>query len=190
MSALTTTFKELREWDFCKPRYRKLAKSLGGIRAYGRNTPIKLSQILDICGINDCFWALKRATLNQDYERELRLLACDYSERALQVFESRYPNDHRPRQAFEAARRYARNEIGSRELADAAFAARAAAFYASVLGAPRAVVKPVWAVVWSAVWAASDAVSWVTRTARDVERTAQAQMLRDVLVKLETGGAL
>jgi len=164
-TALTTTFKELHGWRACKPSYKKLAKELGGIKAYGQDTPIKLSQILDICGIDDCFWVLERKPLNTIYVREIRLFGCDCAERVLHIFESEHPNDHRPRQAIEAAQRYARNEIGREELT----LARAA-----------------WA-AGDAAWAAARAAARAAGDAGDAERAAQTQMLRDVLLKLEAG---
>ena len=168
MSALTTTFKELHGWGACKPGYRKLAKGLGGIRSFGRTTPIQVSKVLDICGIDDCFWVIERAALNEDYERELRLLACDYAERVLSIFESEYPGDHRPRRAIETARRYATGDASKEELASASASATAAAEAAEAAKAAAKAAK-------AATWAAGSAD----------ERTAQTQMLRDVLVKLE-----
>jgi hypothetical protein len=44
-------------------------------------------------------------------ERVARLLACDYAERVLPYYESRFPNDPRPRQAVEIARRFADNPV-------------------------------------------------------------------------------
>ena len=170
-TALTTTFKELHGWRACKPSYKTLAKELGGIESYGKNTPIKLSQILDICGIDDCFWVLERKTLNTIYVREIRLFGCDCAERVLHIFESEHPNDHRPRQAIEAAQRYARNEIGREELT-LAWDAALDAGDAGDAWAARA-----------AAWAA-----WAARAAaRDAEIATQTQMLRNVLLKLEAG---
>ena len=57
----TTTFNDLREADACTTRYKHLAKALGGITRYGRDTPISLLQILDICGMADAVWAVERA---------------------------------------------------------------------------------------------------------------------------------
>ena len=184
MSALTTTLKELHDWGACKPSYRKAAKALGGIRTYGRTTPIKLSQILDICGIDDFFWVLRHAALNQDYERELRLLACDYAERVLSIFESKYPSDHRPRRAIATARRYAIGDASKEELASAKDAAWAAAWDAWT--AAKDVAE---AAAWAAAEDARNAI-WVAAKAAwpagpPDERTVQTQMLRDVLLKLE-----
>ena len=46
-------------------------------------------------------------------ERTARLFAADCAERVLPLFESRYPDDDRPRKAIEAARLLANGEIGS-----------------------------------------------------------------------------
>ncbi len=54
-----TNFKLLHDAKFNKTAYRKLAKKLGGIRHYGRISPIHLLQILDICGLYNAIWALR-----------------------------------------------------------------------------------------------------------------------------------
>jgi hypothetical protein len=56
---LTTTFRQLKEASPCKYGYKKLAKSLGGVRKYGANTPISIIQILESNGVIDCLWALR-----------------------------------------------------------------------------------------------------------------------------------
>jgi hypothetical protein len=55
------------------------------------------------------------------------LWAADCAERVLSLFEEKYPNDNRPREAIEAARAWARGQIGVAEARAAAFAAHAAA---------------------------------------------------------------
>ena len=200
-----TTFKELHDWNACKPSYKKLAKKLGGIKTYGQNTPIKLSQILDICGLDDCFWVLERATLNKNYTREIRLLGCDRAERVLPIFESEHPEDLRPRHAIETARRYAIGDASKEELRAAGWeAARAAGWDAAgAAGAVRA-LRAAWAADWDplaaagavraartatrdAAWDATRDAAWdAARTAAwDAECPAQTQMLRDVLLRLE-----
>ena len=52
-----------------------------------------------------------------------RLFAADCAEHVLHLFESRYPDDPRPREAIQAARAYAVGKIGKKELAAAWFAA-------------------------------------------------------------------
>ena len=58
--------------------------------------------------------------------------ACDCAERALPVFEARYPDDARPRQALDAARAWVTNPTKANRQAtyDAAYAADAAAYAA------------------------------------------------------------
>jgi hypothetical protein len=60
-------------------------------------------------------------------ERTARLFAADCAERLLPLFEKRHPNDDRPRKAIEAARAFARDEIGAAARDAAGAAARAAA---------------------------------------------------------------
>ena len=207
---MKTTFNELHEWGVCTSVYRRLAKGLGCVKTYNRTATIKLSQILDICGINDFFSVIEKAFLDEDFHNELRLLSCDYAERALPFFEYEFPNDHRPRKAIDAARHYSRNEIGIEALEDAASPARsslgalnasasdaawAAAWAAWAVASSdynAAASNAAWAVAWDALLAASNAsleVDWDVHwdAAFDAERIIQAQMLRVVLLKLEAG---
>lgn len=48
-------------------------------------------------------------------ERVARLLACDYAERLLPLFERAFPGDDKPRWAIEIGRRYAKGQITERE---------------------------------------------------------------------------
>jgi len=145
-----TTFKELHDWNACKPSYKKLGKALGGIRNYGRNTPIKLSQILDICGLDDTFWVLMRLKLINECMQDLQLFACDCAERALPIFEASFPDDKRPRDAINTARRYIAG------------------------GAPESEFR----VAEAAAWAAARAVSWAARTAADAAAEAASWAAR------------
>lgn len=54
----TTSFQRLYDLDACTGRYKYLAKALGGIQKYGKETPITLIQILDICGLEDLEWLI------------------------------------------------------------------------------------------------------------------------------------
>ena len=119
----TTSFRLLHDAGACKERYRFLAKALGGIKAYGVNTPITLLQILNINGFDDALWALMAC---DDAETFSRLLVCDYAEHVLHIFEAEYPDDYRPRMVIEVSRRYARGEATDAELSAAWYAAWAA----------------------------------------------------------------
>ena len=154
----TTRFRLLHDAGACKERYRFLAKALGGIKAYGRDTPITLLQILDINGFDDALWALRAC---DDAETFSRLLACDYAEHVLPIFETQYPDDDRPRKAIAVSRRHAHGEATDAELS-AAWAAWHAA-WADARDAARAAGAAAWA-AWHAAWA----------DARDAARAAGA----------------
>ena len=68
-----------------------------------------------------------RLTGTEDERRALIPWVCACVERVLPLFESERPDDPRPRQAVEAARAFARGEIGVGVAREAAFAAHAAA---------------------------------------------------------------
>ena len=151
---LSTTFAKLKEYDACIPRYQHLAKSLGGIIKYGRNTPIDLMTILDINGVEDCIWAL-RAAIEPDRDKIARLFACDCADTVLPIFESEKPDDPRPRKAIQTARDYAVGLATQDQLAAARDAARAAARDAAWAAARAAARAAAWAAAWAAARAAA-----------------------------------
>ena len=168
-----TTFRKLHDAGACKERYRFLAKALGGIKAYGRDTPITLLQILDINGLDDALWALRAC---DDAEVFSRLLACDYAEHVLHIFEAQCPGDDRPHKAIEVARRYARGEAMEEALA----AARAAAWDAAWAAAWDAARDAAWAAAWAAAGAAArDAAVAARDAARDAAWAAAWYAARD-----------
>ena len=165
----TTSFRLLHDAGACKERYRFLAKALGGIKAYGRDTPITLLQILNINGLDDALWAVRACP---DSDTFARLLACDYAEHVLRIFETRYPDDYRPREAIAVSRRYARGEATDAELSAAWYAAWAAGDAArAARGAARAAWYAAGAAAWAAAWAAVG----------DAERMWQEARLRELL---------
>jgi len=104
-----------------------MAKAVGGIKKYGLDTPIPLDKILEVCGLNDTLWTL--GIVLEPADREIRLFVCDCVERVLPLFEKKYPDDNRPRQAIETARKFANGQANKVELdaADVAWAAGAGA---------------------------------------------------------------
>jgi len=125
---LTTNFNLLKQANACTGRYRHLARALGGIRAYGREAPITLLQVLDANGLDDALWALRATAQPVDAERFSRLLACNYAEHVLPVaWDPVYPQDRRPWETCAVARRFAVGTATAEELAAAARAAEAAA---------------------------------------------------------------
>ncbi|MDD9866683.1 MAG: hypothetical protein OXS32_10065, partial [Verrucomicrobiales bacterium] len=55
---ITTTLAKIRAASPCESGYRKLVKHLGGVTAYGQDTPINLSTILSSNGLDDALWCL------------------------------------------------------------------------------------------------------------------------------------
>ena len=133
---MTTTFARLKQARACASGYRTLAKHLVSVEEYGEDKEINLLTILDSNGLYDALWCL-RATV-QDCDREKRLIACEFAESVLHIFESKYPNDNRPRKTIQSAKQFANGGISMEEMresrrsaaaadADAAYAAAAAA---------------------------------------------------------------
>ena len=126
MTTLTTTLRLLRQHDACTNRYPHLRSALGP--HYSHDRPITLLQILDLNGLDDALWALRAVPAEQEQERDrfARVLACDYAEHVLPIFEALCPHDSRPREAIAVARRFAAAEASREELDAAESAARSA----------------------------------------------------------------
>ena len=120
-------------------------------------------------------WLAKKRGLELD-ESKLRLFACDCAEQTLPIFERDYPEDKRPRQAIETARRFANGEATCEELdavwdaagdaarapawAAAGDAAGAAAWVAARDAAWDAARDAAGDAAWAAAWAAAEAAAW------------------------------
>ena len=125
---LTTTLNLLREHHACAPRYERLLRCLGG-PSFDHDAPINLLTILEHNGLDDTLWALRATAQNCD--RIARLLACDYAESVLPIYERRYPGDSRPRNCIEVAQRFSLGMATTEELAAAGDAAGDAAWDAA-----------------------------------------------------------
>ena len=130
---LCTTFRLLRTYGACTSGYAKLARHIRDQHGttpedYGMDRPIAIATILESNGMADALWSL-RAT-QEPSDRFTRLLACDFAEHVLPIFEAKRPDDLRPRQAIEVSRRFARVQADRDELI-AAYAAADAAAYAA-----------------------------------------------------------
>ena len=151
-----TTLNLLKEHAACMDRYRHLCKALGGVKQYGRNTPISFEQLSKMNGLDDALWALRAVPYDQIKERDLiaRLFAASCAEHVLPIYEQQYPDDKRVRLCIEASRRFAYGEITDTELAHAGVAAWAA------WGAAARVARV-------AAWAAWGAAADAARAAHD-----------------------
>ena len=117
---------------------------------------------------------VRKARLSRKFdawnERAARLFACDCAEHVLHIFEDAYPDDTRPRQAVETARRFANGQATQSELGAARTTARTAEMYAPE--------PATWAVARSAAWTAAEPApepaTWVAvrAAARAVARAA------------------
>ena len=114
--------------------------------------------------------ALRCCEPTADRDKIARLFACDCAERTLPIFEKKYPEDKRPRQAIEAARKFANGEATQKEL-DAAWAV-----------AGDAVWDAVWDAAWDVAWDAARDATWDATW--DAERQWQTQHLKDSLAPL------
>ena len=114
---LHTTFRKAKEAGACAESYKKFARHVGGIKKYGEDTPIPLIEILNILGLDDALWCLQCTV--EDSDKFSRLLACDYAEHVLPIFEKAYPKDNRPRRAIEESRLYAEGKSTPEKMADA-----------------------------------------------------------------------
>ena len=152
---LHTTFALLRQHGACTDGYKKLAKALGGVKAYGQDKPIPLTAVLDSNGLDDTLWCLRAVLPEEKAERDkqARLLACDYAERAL----NREREDGREPgpsswDAIRVARAFALGQATNAELA-AAWAAAGVATRAAAGTAARAAAG-------TAAWAAGGGAGW------------------------------
>lgn len=187
-----TTFNLLREHGACESGYRRLAKSLGGIDTYGRDTPIPLTAVLDSNGLDDALWCLRATT--EPCDKFARLLAVGF---ALEV--QHLMTDPRSLAALDTAERYAQGRATDAELAAANIAANIAANAAANAAAGNA-ARDAGAAAWAAAWAAArdaggdaGAAAWAAAgdardaaraagaAARDAMRTRQVQIMREML---------
>lgn len=95
---LTTTFTLLRQHKACTSGYKTLARHLGGIRAYGANTLVPLSVILNSNGLADTLWSLRAVPEEQAATRDhiARLFIADCTEHVLPLWEARQWPIQRP----------------------------------------------------------------------------------------------
>ncbi len=181
---ITTTLNKIRQKEPCQNGWEKLLKFLNKTEA--DDEPLPLLTILKSNGVSDCLWAFQ---CTEGYDSIYRHIAADFAESVLHIFEEKYPEDKRPRQAIQAARDFADGKIdgAARDAArDAAWdaardaaraAARAAARDAAGDAAGDAARDAAWDAAWAAAWDAARAA------ARDAEEKKQYQIILKYLSK-------
>ncbi len=172
----TTSLKALKKAGACRDRYNYLKESLNDYRG---DQPLLYSDILNINGINDTFWAL-RNTLNNDnlLKRIAVEFACDCAEHVLPFFEKQFPGDKRPQEAISMARLFLSPNPPGRQELDAAGDAAGAAAWAAARDAAWAAAG---AAAWAAAGAAAGAAAW--DAAGDAEKKWQTDRLMEILKK-------
>ena len=154
---ISTTLEMIRDAQPCADGWAQLLRGLGEGGDPNLARTVALREIVASNGVADALWVAHHVCdLTAEGERVLRLFASDVAERALRAErEAGREPDARSWAAVEAARAYARGEIGAEELRNAWAAARAA-----------------WAAAWAAraaaAWAATDAAAWAAVDAADV----------------------
>jgi hypothetical protein len=154
---LHTTFNKCHEAGACPEGYRKLAKALGGVDKYGKDTPIPLSKIVESNGLLDAIWTL-RCTLEPSENIQIEF-ACRCAEHVLHFYEDKYPDDNRLRKAIETTRAC---------ITDKSQAARDATRDAALAAEAAWVAE---AAAWTAAWAAEAArvAAWAAAEADEQE---------------------
>jgi len=119
---LTTTLTKIREHGPCADGWKKLLDGLGVKRT--NKKPLPLERILEINGLDDALWALRAV---DGHDNAIRLYACYCAKYVIDIYEKKYPNEKRPRNAIETAEKFAHGNVTKDELAAARAAARDAA---------------------------------------------------------------
>jgi hypothetical protein len=133
-------------------------------------------------------WTIRENTYKKLIEEGKKPLVVlqisDVAEMALQEFESRYPNDARPRQAIQAARRWAKEPTEeNRTAAAAAYAAYTAAYaaanaaYAAAANAAYAAAYTTATAAYAAAYAAANAAYAAANAAYDRQKHLLAEYL-------------
>jgi hypothetical protein len=177
---LTTSLNRIRACNPCASGWRKLLTSVGA--TYDPDAPINLLRILDSNGVADCLWALQATEQNCDVIA--RLMAADFAESVLPIFERQYPGDARPRAAIQAARDFALGRISAAARAAAEAAAKAAAWAAGRDSAWDAAEAAAWAAAKAAAWAAArDAAKAAAWAAAEAAAEAAARDAQSVIIR-------
>jgi hypothetical protein len=133
---MKTTLTKIKQHTPCTEGWAKLLLFLNKTEADDEELLIKT--ILESNGVKDAIWALRAV---EGYDREIRLMACDFAESVVHL-----ANDDRAVNTIAVSRKYANGEATLEELDTAcAAAARAAACAAA------------WAAAGDAAWSAARA---------------------------------
>lgn len=99
MSAPVTTLAAIRAHHPCSDGWTKLLAGLGKTQA--DDEPLPLLSVLDLNGTDDALWCVDRLYAGTMLPR---LIAADFAEMVLPIFEAERPDDPCPREAIRVAR--------------------------------------------------------------------------------------
>jgi hypothetical protein len=148
MDKITTSLKQIRAHSPCEDGYKKLVKSLGGLAAYGEDTPVTFKQIYDSNGYQDTLWCLR--AVDEKFYPLWRHFACDAAQDVEHLM-----TDERSKNAIKVSRLHADVKATDEELAAAGDAAGDAAWDAARDAAGDAAWAAAWAAARDAAWAAA-----------------------------------
>lgn len=168
-----TTLNAIRACHPCSDGWQKLLHYLGKTKA--DDETLSISTILESNGLDDALWALK--ALPPEHDNAVRLLACDFAERALCFVPE---SEGRPKQAIEVSRRFARGKASLKELevAKASALAAAAAQEEELMEASWAKAATRAAEARAASWAARAAAATEPALTLAAERAEQERLFR------------
>lgn len=178
---LTTTFKKLHEAGACKSRYTFLREALPNVTD---DESINLLTILETNGLDDALWAL-RAT-EQNCDRVARLMAADFAEQVIPIWQKYSATNNRPQLAIKAARDFAKGLITEEQLSAESAAAWSASWDArdNAIAAMDA-ARATWAAALSAArapWAAALYAARAARAAGDAALYAAREKQREIFI--------
>jgi len=156
-----TTLAQIRSQRPCEDGYKELCTSLGGVRKYGKDTPVTFRQIFESNGYDDTLWCLR--TVDPKWFPLWRHFACDAADDVRHLM-----TDPRSTNAIDVARRHA-DGLATGEARAAAWAAakdaawdaaRDAAMAAAMAAARDAARAAAMAAAMAAAWAAAKDAAW------------------------------
>lgn len=116
---LQTTLNIIRAAKLCANSWQKRCENLP--LELDHNAHISFLHILETNNIWDALWALRFVLPEQEKERntQARLLACDYAQDVMYIFEAQYPSDKRPQLCIDEAIRFSNGQATEQELLEA-----------------------------------------------------------------------
>jgi hypothetical protein len=166
---LTTTLNDILEFNPCDDGLKLFLSFVGC--DYPKDKEINLLTILESNGISDFFWCFKTLKENKKEAFKILSLICkEIAESVLHIYENKYPNDLRPREALQALELFINDKITIHILLaakNAAYAAAHTAYAAAYAAANAADVSYAAHTAYAAAYAAANAadVSYAAHTA-------------------------